>query len=224
MSGRSPEELSQERAIITPGQLLVEGRSSEMFFREMIIACDLADKVEARTFGDVGKNTLQTYLEIFTHKPAFEEKVKRLGIIRDAESSPAAAAFQSTQSTLKAAGLTAPSRMNVLEGSQLAVSVFVLPNCQDAGMLETLCLEAAAESERGRPDAVFPCVNEFFACLGKSGRNPGNLAKARFAGYALARDVIDPQLGRAAQKGAIPWDVKAFEPLKAFLQSIAGPL
>jgi hypothetical protein len=214
--------LSQERAITTTGQLLVEGRTSEMFFREMIDACNLSARLEARTFGDVGKKTLQTWLEMFTRKPAFEEKIKRLGIIRDAESSPAAAAFQSIQSALKAAGLTAPSRMNALEGAPLAVSVFVLPNCQDAGMLETLCLEAAAESEQGRPDAVFPCVNEFFACLGKSGRNSGNLDKARFAGYALARDVIDPQLGRAAQKGAISWNVKAFEPLKVFLQSIAG--
>ena len=46
--------------------------------------------------------------------------------------------------------------------------------------------------------------------------------KARFAGYALAADVIDPQLGRAAQKGAIPWNASAFGQLNAFLDWIAG--
>ena len=50
----------------------------------------------------------------------------------------------------------------------------------------------------------------------------GNQAKARFAGYALACDVIDPQLGRAAQKGAIPWEAKTFDSLKAFVRSLAG--
>jgi hypothetical protein len=40
---------------------------------------------------------------------------------------------------------------------------------------------------------------------------------------ALACDVIDPQLGRAAQQRKIPWQTHAFEPLKLFLQKIAGP-
>jgi hypothetical protein len=110
--------------------------------------------------------------------------------------------------------------MQKLKGSPLAVGVFILPNCQDTGMLEHLCLEAVAEQSESA--AVLPCVSDFFTCLEKQGRKPANLTKARFAGYALARDVVDPQLGRAAQKGAIPWNAKAFDQLKAFLASVAG--
>ena len=188
----------------------------------MVISYGLQGAVEVRTFGDISSDNLRTYLEIFTQKAAFKEKVQRLGIVRDAESPAAQGAFQSVQTALRDSGLPVPSAMKALEGSPLAVGVFILPNCQDAGMLENLCLTAVAESEHGTPDGVLPCVDEFFACLDKRGRKPANPAKARFAGYALAADVIDPQLGRAAQKGVIPWNAKAFEPLKEFVRAVAG--
>jgi len=222
MTRMSPERLSLDRPITTDGQLLVEGRVPEMFFREMIAAFGLTTAVEARTFGDIGKENLQTYLELFTQKAVFKERVKRIGIIRDAEGSTASGAFQSVQAALRGAQLSVPAAMNVLEGSPLAVGVFILPNCQDAGMLESLCLSAVAEVEAAQPNGVLPCVDEFFACLSKRCKKPGNPTKAQFAGYALACDVVDPQLGRAAQKGAIPWQAKAFDSLKAFVRRVAG--
>lgn len=222
MIGLSPEQRSLERPITTDSQLLVEGRVPEMFFRELIAFCGLAAAVEVRTFGDIGKENLQTYLELFTQKVAFKERVKRIGIVRDAEGSTALGAFQSVQAALRDAHLVEPSAMNQLEGNPLAVGVFILPNCQDAGMLESLCLSAVAEIETGQANGILPCVDEFFACLNKRGKKPGNPAKAQFAGYALACDVVDPQLGRAAQKGAIPWQAKSFDSLKAFVKSVAG--
>ncbi len=217
-----PEKKSLDRAITTEGQLLVEGRAPEIFFREMVNALGLADAIEVRTFGDISKGNLQTWLEMFTQKAAFKERVKRIGIVRDAEASDAGAAFQSVQAALRAVRLPVPTRMEELENGEVNVGVFVLPNCKDAGMIEGLCLAAVAEVEAAKPDAVLPCVAEFFACLGKQGITPENPTKAQFAGYALARNVIDPQLGRAAQKGAIPWNAKTFDSLKSFLQRIAG--
>lgn len=222
MIGLIPEQRSLDRDITTEGQLLVEGRVPEMFFREMIVASGLTAKIEARTFGDIGKENLQAYLELFTQRAIFKERVKRIGIIRDAEGSAAVGAFQSVQAALQGAQLPVPAAMSKLEGSPLAVGVFILPNCQDAGMLESLCLSAVAETEAGQANGILPCVDEFFACLTKRGKKPGNPAKAQFAGYALACDVVDPQLGRAAQKGAIPWQAKTFDSLRAFVRSVAG--
>jgi hypothetical protein len=162
-------------------------------------------------------------LELFSQKAKFKERVKRLGIIRDAEDSSAAAAFQSVRAALDAAKMAVPTQLTGLEGSPVAVGVFILPNCNDSGMLETLCLQAIEEKEKAQPNAVLPCVDDFFACLDKRGRKPVNPLKARFAGFALGRDVIDPQLGRAAQQGTIPWDAKVFDHLNAFLRSITGP-
>src|SRR5258708_7622332 len=162
MTGRlSPEQESLDRPITTTGQLLAEGRTPEMFFREMIIACGFQKEMEVRTFGDVSKDNLQTYLELFTQKAAFKERVKRMGIIRDAEAATVASAFASVQAALRDARLPTPQQLNSLEGSPLAIAAFILPNCNDAGMLEDLCLAAAAEAEQGQPGAALPCVDEF---------------------------------------------------------------
>lgn len=83
MTRMSPEQLSLDRPINTTGQLLVEGRVPEMFFREMVSAYGWTDATEVRTFGDVSKDNLQTYLELLTQKAVFKERVKRIGIIRD---------------------------------------------------------------------------------------------------------------------------------------------
>src|SRR5437867_4189474 len=130
----SPEQLSLDRPITTAGQLLVEGRVPEMFFREMVSAYSWTDAIEVRTFGDISKDNLQTYLELLTQKAVFKEKVERIGIIRDAEESTAAAAFQSVQTALRGAQLPVPGAMKNWEGGPLAVGVFILPNCQHAGM------------------------------------------------------------------------------------------
>ena len=222
MSRGSPERLSLERPITTASQLLVEGRVPEMFFREFVTVTGLTAVIEVRTFGDIGKSGLQTYLELLTQKAPFKELVKRLGVVRDAEASNAVSAFQSVQAALRGAQLPIPSELKRLEGNPLATGIFILLNCSDTGMLESLCLAAIAEAEQTRADAVLPCVDEFFACLDKRGRTPINPTKAQFAGYAPARDVIDPQLGRAAQQGAIPWEAEAFDPLKALLKNLAG--
>lgn len=221
MSTGRAEAINLERPIEAAAQLIVEGRGAEMFFREFVTDLGLTERLDVRTFGDINRGTLKHWLELFTRKPAFKQRVRRLGVVRDAEQSPADAAFLSAQSALRDAGLPVPERMGEPSGDPLAVRVFVLPNCGDAGMLEDLCLTAIREAEAGQAIGLLPCVEGFFACLKQQGHVPGNPAKARFAGYALARDVIDPQLGRAAQKRTIPWKAKAFDPLKAFLHGLA---
>ena len=221
MSLVGPEKQSLDRPITTPGQLLVEGRVPEIFFRELIQFCDLTKSVEVRTFGDINKRNLQTYLEIFTAKAAFKDHVRFMGVIRDAEAKPAHAAFQSVQDALRGAGMEIPPEVGNFHGSPLSIGVFILPNCRDAGMLETLCLQAAEESEETSKTKLLPCVDDFFACLDRSGQKPGNPQKARFAGYVLARDVIDPQLGLASRQRKIPWDTPSFNLLKDFLRQLA---
>jgi hypothetical protein len=218
-SRQTPELLSLNRPIKAPAQLLVEGRVPEMFFRELVKVMDLESSIEVRTFGDINKDNLQTFLELFCTKAAFKENVRTFGIIRDAEDKSAEAAFRSVAAALKAAGLPAPGALGQVEGEPLGIGIFILPNCADAGMLESLCLRAAAED--GADAGVLSCVDALFTCLASQKRQPRNPTKARFAGYALARDVIDPQLGRAAQQGAIPWAAPAFAPLKQFLLQLA---
>ncbi len=230
----TPEQLSVEREIRTPGIILVEGRTVEMFLRELIEkGLDLKERVEARTFGEKEAAKLKLFLNTFATRAEFRQRVERLGIIRDAEKDDASKGFGSVLSAIRgfneenpSFALPVPDELAVVTSAQQGrpqVGIFVLPDCQKPGMLETLCLAAVEEMERSAQTTLLPCVTGFFECLSKRGRKPANAVKAQFAGYALAADVIDPQLGRAAQKGAIPWQAKAFDPLKVFVRSIAGP-
>lgn len=235
MSGRpapppTPEQRSQSREIRTPGVILVEGRTPEMFFREFIKHLQLANDVEAFTFGDKDSANLRLFLNTFATKAEFRQRAERMGIVLDAESDEATSAFASVRSAIGAFNaenpsfaLPVPGQINALtSGPQLPqVAVFVLPDCRRTGMLETLCLEAIQEVEDSKPPKLWPCVIEFFGCLSRQGVQPRNPSKAHFAGYALAADVIDPQLGRAAQKGVIPWEAKAFDLLRSFISSLA---
>lgn len=218
MSRLTPEQESIERPITAPAQLLVEGRTSEMFFREFVGDLGLRERIDVRTFGST--SALQPYLELFAAKAVFKEKVASLAIIRDAEKHPAAIAFQSICSVLSQAKLPVPAVMSNFTGAPLRVGVYVLPNCSGAGMLETLCLEAAAECEANSPTKLLPCVDGFFDCVGTATAFD-NPTKARFSAYALARGVVDPQLGRAAQKRIIPCEAKVFVPLVEFLKQLS---
>jgi len=89
-------------------------------------------------------------------------------------------------------------------------------------MLETLCIQAAAECETDSAEKLLPCVDDFFTCVSRAKTTFDNLTKARFAAYALARGVVDPQLGRAAQKRIIPCNAKTFEKLVEFLKLLSN--
>jgi hypothetical protein len=219
MTRPTAEQQSVERPIVAPAQLLVEGRTPEMFFREFVQELGLRERIDVRTFGGISE--LQVWIELFTAKATFKEKVASLAIVRDAESEPAAIAFQSICSALSQAKLVVPTAIASFTSPPLRVGVYVLPDCNRAGILETLCLEAAAESEANAPIKFLPCVDEFFHCI-ETATTFDNPTKARFSAYALARGVVDPQLGRAAQKRVISCHAKVFGPLAEFLKQLAS--
>jgi hypothetical protein len=139
-----PELLSQDRAIQTAAQLLVEGRTPEMFFREFVAWLKMDDRIQVRTFGGVSKATLKTYLEGFSAKAAFKQQVTRLAIIRDAEHRPASEAYESVRGVVQEVLKVEPGTMGVFGDDLISLGIFILPDCSRSGMLESLCLEAWA--------------------------------------------------------------------------------
>ena len=190
-----------------------------MFFREFVDALGLSSRIDVRTFGSI--ESLQTWLELFSGKATFREKVASLAVIRDAESSPAEDAFKSVCAALTAASLPTPLKLNAYTPAPLRVGVYILPDCVLAGMLETLCLESAAEVEATSQTKLLLCVDEFIRCIDPTTSFP-NPTKVRLAGYVLARGAVDTQLGRAAQQKIIEFSAPAFRPLSEFLKVLAG--
>jgi hypothetical protein len=229
-----PQKESQDRDITTTAQLLVEGRTPEMFFREIVEKhLSVKEKLEVREFKN--NESLTTFLKVFTRRPEFIEKVQSLGIIRDAEDQPARSAFQSVCSSLKAVGITPPNRIGEIQSCtfqmpeiageaqqrEIKIGVFILPDCNGKGMIETLCLKSLDEEVSHL--ATLKCADDYFTCLASNeGIQPRNLDKAKTWTYLSAFGTFEPQVGRAAQKRIWKWDNIAFQPLMKFLKILCG--
>jgi hypothetical protein len=206
---------SIQRPILAPKQLLVEGRTAEIFFREWIEATGLNRIMQVRDFGSI--SNLPGYLRVFCKERGFLENVNCLGIIRDAETNPAVAAFQSVCHSLKAAELGCPETAGACSAGIPRIGIFILPDCAQPGMLETLCwqvLEAQATST-----AQVRCVGAYLECL-RACSQFRNEAKAKVWTFLAGRGEFDPLVGRAAQAGVWDWSSPALSQLSSFLSSL----
>ena len=202
----------QSRSPITYSKaLLVEGYDAFRFFKALLVHMNLVHQIEIRNFGGVGD--LQSYLPVLLTTPGFHG-VQSLGIVRDAESD-APSAFRSVCSVLRTNRLTEPKRpMEVAEGRP-RTGVFILPDGENPGMLETLCLQAVSG------DPIIPCIDLYFHCAVDNGISlPDNMAKARVQAFLASRSKPGLLLGEATEKGYWPWDAPTFERVKEFLRAL----
>lgn len=200
-----------ERITITqPNVLLVEGDEDKVFFEALIKHLHLQD-IQILPIG--GKEKLRRNLRALVKTPGFT-KVTTLGVVRDADTDPNAA-FQSVRDTLQAVNLPAPERPLAPVGHSPRVAVMILPGESAPGMLEDLCLEAVVQ------DPAMLCVEQFFECLQQEKLSlPDNMSKAKVQVLLASRRKAGLRLGEAAQAGYWPWDAKAFEQMRNFLQQM----
>jgi hypothetical protein len=214
-----PAQESLNRALTTPVQVLVEGRTPEIFFREMVAHLGLKSRIQIRDYENI--ENLVPYLRTFTQLAGFIETVTGLGIIRDAENNLAHTAFQSVSDSLRVVNIIPPPQIGVVQPGDLKVGVYILPDCQSVGMLETLCLQAIA-AHTAQAEAL-QCVDEYFACLQNHNLAwPTNMDKARVWAFLSGQMSADPQVGRAAQKKVWNWDSVAFARLRKFFIDLAA--
>nr|WP_041233000.1 DUF3226 domain-containing protein [Cylindrospermum stagnale] len=148
-------------------------------------------------------------------RPSYNEVVS-LGITRDADDS-AINAFDSVCGFLNTGKLPIPNRPKQIIGESPQVSVLILPDYQNNGMLEDVCLKAVTT------DRAIQCVDDYFKCVYSTvGREPKNkdIAKARLRVWLASQIAPDKRLGEAAQAGYFNWDSPAFDGLKLFLQAL----
>ena len=194
----------------SPIQLLVEGNDQKNFFKAFVQHMSLSN-VQIQNFG--GVRELREFLAAFANEPGFDDVVKRLGIVRDAETD-AEGAFNSVQGSLENAELPTPKRPEGLTAGHPEVSVLILPGQGRAGMLETLVCQSFAASP------VDPCIDDFFDCVGHMKlRNPD---KARAYAFLSASSEPRHSVGVAALKGE--WDLRhsSFDDVRGFLQKLAA--
>lgn len=198
--------------ILSPCLLVVEGREEELFFGALIKHLGLQN-IQIIPLG--GKGQLRQNLRALVASPGFAG-VTSLGIVRDANTDPGAA-FQSVCDALQNAKLPAPQRPLVPVGSKPRVIVMILPEENAPGMLENLCLKAVAQ------DPAMFCVEQYFQCLQQRGISlPDNESKAKVQVFLASKPKAGLRLGEAAQAGYWPWNARAFDQVKDFLQRIVS--
>lgn len=184
-------------------QLLVEGQSAKVFMMALLRHLNI-ESIQVHDFG--GVNDLARFLKAFKAVSGFQQTVMAMGIIRDAERANANSARQSILSALKSASLPLPD-----ESGLPRILVYILPDNQSPGMLETLCWQSV------QADPAIPCVNQFMDCLSGKASLSANPDKARLQAFLSSRPKFVAQLGEAAHKGYWPWDDPAFSGIKRFL-------
>ena len=191
-------------------QLLVEGNDQRNFFEAFVRHLSL-QRAQVNDFGGVSE--LREFLSAFVDSRNFGT-VRSIGIVRDAEES-AQSAFQSVQSALENAGLSASQRAGQRLSGEPAVSVAILPDNERPGMLETLLCRTFANTSEDK------CIDDYLACVGALRRAPVRRPdKARAHAWLAAKPDPHVSVGVAAQKGYWNFDHDAFADLRAFLTQL----
>ena len=200
-------------AIVKNVQLLVEGSVAESFLGAMANHLKLGN-IQIQNFGGVSQ--LRSFLSAMVKMTGFPQ-INSIGIIRDADG-PAKNAFDSVTGSLRQAGLPVPIKAGQPVGHNPAISVMILPNNSDSGMLETLICEAI------RTDKVYTCIESFIECATRErGDEIPRLDKARVSAFLSIQNEPPLSLGVAVTRGYLNPNNLAFKRLCSFLEDIGKP-
>ena len=210
--------------------LLVEGVDDAKFFDAFLRHGLNAHNVQVARVGD--KDSFRPFLTTTLNNAEKFANLRRLGIIRDADTS-AEAALTSLRSSLSDAQMPAPERpWGVAQSGDLRVSIALMPDVSSNGNLEELCIRAIE-------DPLLECIDNYIDCITSTGHPiaDNRLAKARVFAYlapgpvatssARSSDTVRRRapglrLGDSAEAGVWDWNSPAFAQVRRFLLDLAG--
>jgi len=192
--------------------LYVEGDDDFYFILKFLDHLNIKN-IDVRSYG--GKDNLSNVLGLLKSLSGFEEQVKVIGILRDADSN-GPSAFQSVCSALRNNCFAVPEREMTFTNSVPAIAVKILPNAADEGKLETLLLKSV------KNDPAMCCVNKFIECLKKNSIDFGDEEKTTVHAFLSTRKKPYKLIGTAAQCRYWNFECVEFSELKKFLISISN--
>lgn len=213
----SQSQAWQPAKVDQPRVLLVEGNDDRNFFQRLI---ERRQNLNVQVIEYRGSAQLGNFLaNTLVNDPMFSGLVEVVGVVRDADGDYQSA-FDSVQGSLSRACLPVPDApMTIatgsLDGADIRVAVYVMPDNASPGDLESLCLEAIRDAP------AVPCVDKYFECLKSVGDVPRQESKARLRAF-LASNAGNPTLrtGDAIAAGVIPWNSPAFDGVHKFLDML----
>lgn len=192
--------------------LLVEGISDARFFRAFLR--DGLSKTDVQIAQVGGNRGFRIFLAQTLKNANSFQNLRRLGIVRDADTD-ALAAFRSVHDALGDAGFPEPQApWQTAQTDALRVSIAILPDGNAPGDSETLCLHSIAD----KPASV--CVEQYITCMVSAGFPDSQSNKARLHAYLAIGREPGLRLGEAADAGVWDWTAPAFAEVTDFLRNL----
>jgi hypothetical protein len=192
---------SRKRSIEQPVAIAVEGLDYFYTLLSQIKdAPDLQD-VQLWDFMELGKGKLSRWLSLFKTMEGFEDRIRAIGVIRDAEDDAAGMA-ESIKSALGNNGFSIPDEPMSVTSGRPAVGFLLIPHGADSGCLEHAILQAAS------PDLPMQCVEQYLDCVENGSRNPNSNWRAKLKVHALIAAGTNPAWTLGQSVGAGLWDMK----------------
>lgn len=161
-----------------------------------------------------GRNNLERYLQELPKRADFARgEVRSLAVIIDAETN-VGSSWDKLKNAVKLGFGVVLNEQQAFAGDNLKIAGLVISGGQNKGMIEDLCLEAVSDQPG------YQCLQDYFACLAERTEQKEYHSKAKFNAWMASQSELSLRVGSAAEKGYLPWDKAAFEPLRRFLQSL----
>ena len=196
--------------------LFVEGKDEETFFTVLLKKYRLHG---IQIIESGGKEQFSRIFPEILKIPGFS-KVRSLAVIQDADRNTQAV-FQSILYTLKKENLGIPGKISYFTSTIPQVGIFILPDGENLGSLESLCL-STVQSEN-----ITNCIEPFINCVKQKTsventryKFPRNVNKAKCKAFLSAMEEDVPSLGIAAEKGYWNLDSDKLNPLLDFLKKL----
>lgn len=213
--------------------ILCEGRDEERFLISWLNSQDIishysvfSSDIQVVNFG--GNDELQQKLQLLTHLSGFDEIVKSILIVRDAEQNVGTAIAQ-IQNALKSNHFNVPQSPGKwedanLDSSDVKIAYLLFPSLTDDptnGTLEDLCASILSESSSNN---ILKKVDDFFITLENHQlRTFPHKFKSRIHTYFSITDkYVSLKIGEAADAGAFDWESDEFNYIKSLLREVTG--
>jgi hypothetical protein len=213
------EETNEERSLYErdgrlrfekPKVVVCEGIEEERFFPRLLIIRNesaLIDNIQFVNCG--GKPNLEGFLRGARNFTGFSQ-VTSIGIVLDADTQPKGThpTFEKAQNAFRSIQFPVPTQMGKPEiASGKRAIAWIMPNNQDDGELEDLCLRALTNHD------LMACVQQIEECIGKITQLSSKPAKARLYTLLAWLDPPGRRLAEVSNSEIQSWGLEVFDPI-----------
>ena len=202
-------------ALTSDWLLLVEGKDEVNLFEELMKHCFGAEPtVQVVDAGGVRKfpNRLRAIQTACRARPT----LRSIGVVRDADDD-ASGAFRSVCDHIRNVGYEPPAVHGEFSDATPSIGVFIVPNGEEPGAIETLCRRSREGDEVGR------CVDEYLRCLdGNEAMRSMNEDKSFAHAYLAAMEDPVARVGEGARQGVWDFESAAFAELSEFIRKLGA--